>query len=157
MASGKVSYRMISVKYGIYTGLAHIAFFLLMRVLDLQNRVELSLLSGLFLVIGIVVAISSYKRAVHGMIPYLKGLAIGGTVGVVSSVILALFLVVYLTVLDTEYLESLQVSSLFPQSLSVLSVFVMTILYGTVPGVIIGFIAMQWFKRPDHTTAEQIR
>lgn len=157
MASENVSYGMISIKYGIYTGLAHIAFFLLMGMLNLQNRVELSLLSGLLLVIGIVVAISSYKRAVHGMIPYLKGIAIGGTVGVVSSTILALFLVLYLTVLDPDYLRSLQVSSLFPESISVMAVFGMTILYGSIPGVLIGFIAMQWFKRPDHTTTERIR
>jgi energy-converting hydrogenase Eha subunit A len=157
MASEKVSYGMIAAKYGIYTGLAHVVYFLLMRVLDLQNRVELSLLSGLLLVIGIVVAISSYKRMLHGMIPYLKGIAIGGTVGVVSSIILALFLVLYLTVIDPEYLRSMQVSSLFPESISVMAVFALTIVYGSIPGILIGFIAMQWFKRPDHTTPERIR
>ncbi len=157
MALGKVTYQKVSLKYGIFVGIAHILYFLLMRLLGLENRVELSLLSGLFLVIGIVMAISSYKRAVHGMINYLKGLAIGATVGVVSSTILALFLVLYLTVIDPAYLASLQVSSLFPQHISVLTVFVLTILYGTVPGVWLAFIAMQWFKRPDHTTTEQIR
>jgi hypothetical protein len=157
MASEKVSYGMIAIKYGIFTGLAHIGFFLIMRLLNLQNRIELSLLSGIFLVIGIVIAISSYKRALNGMIPYLKGIAIGGTVGVVSSSLLALFLVLYLTVLDPEYLSNLQVSSLFPESISLMAVFGMTIVYGSIPGVLIAFIAMQWFKRPDHTTPEQIR
>jgi hypothetical protein len=157
MAFGKVTYQKVSLKYGIFVGIAHIVYFLLMRLLGLENRVELSLLSGLFLVIGIVMAIASYKRAVNGMINYLKGLAIGATVGVVSSTILAVFLVLYLTVIDKAYLNDLQASSLFPQSISILTVFVLTILYGTVPGMWLAFIAMQWFKRADHTTTEQIR
>ncbi|GAB3815578.1 hypothetical protein GCM10028895_09860 [Pontibacter rugosus] len=91
------------------------------------------------------------------MIQYFQGLAIGATVGVVSSAVLALFLMVFVNTLDTEYLASLQASSLFPEGLSKLSLFVLTILYGTVPGVLIAFIAMQWFKNADHTMTNQVK
>jgi hypothetical protein len=156
MAQSKITYQKVALKYGIFVGIAHIIFFLVMRLLNLQNRVEISFLSALFLVIGIAVAISSFKRAKGGNLNYFQGLAIGATTGVVSSTILALFLVLYVSVLDTAYLASLQSSSLFPVSLSVLSLFVLTIIYGTIPGFIIAFVAMQWFKRADHTIPERI-
>jgi MFS family permease len=156
MALSKITYQKVSLKYGIFIGIAHIIFFLVMRMLNLQNRVELSFLSGLFVVIGIAVAISNFKKAKGGTINYFQGLAIGATTGVVSSTILALFLVIYVTTLDTAYLASLQSSSLFPVSLSVLSLFVLTIIYGTIPGFIIAFVAMQWFKRADHAVPERI-
>ncbi|MBF8962183.1 DUF4199 domain-containing protein [Pontibacter sp. FD36] len=156
MALSKITYQKVSLKYGIFVGIAHVLFFLIMRLLNLQNRIELSFLSSIFLIIGIAVAISQFKKAKGGNINYFQGLAIGATTGVVSSTILALFLVLYVTGLDTAYLANLQSSSLFPVSLSVLSLFVLTIIYGTIPGFIIAFVAMQWFKRADHAVPERI-
>lgn len=156
MALSRITYQKVSIKYGIFVGIAHIIYFLIMRLLNLENRVELSFLSAIFLIIGIAVAISKLKRARGGNINYFQGLAIGATTGVVSSTILALFLVVYVTVLDPAYLASLQSSSLFPISLSVLSLFVLTIIYGTIPGFLIAFVAMQWYKRADHSIPERV-
>jgi hypothetical protein len=151
MASTNVTYQNVAIKYGVLVGVAHIVYFLLMWAFGLLEIIELSFLSGLLLVIGIVVAISNFKRVKGGTLGYLEGLGIGATVGAVSSVILALFLAIFLSAINTGYLENLQASALFPRGLSVLSVVILTIVYGTVPGFIIAFIAMQWFKRRDHT------
>lgn len=156
MASGKISYQKVGIKYGIMVGIAHIIYFLIMALFGLLNIVELSFLSGILLVIGIVVAISNLKRAKGGMIRYFEGLGVGATVGVVSSVILGIFLVLYISLVDKTYLESLQASVLFPESISLLSLFLLTIVYGTIPGFWLAFIAMQWFKRQDHTVSERV-
>ena len=152
MASTNVAYQSVAIKYGILVGVAHIIYFVLMWIFGLLDVIELSFISGLFLVIGISVAISRFKRIRGGTLHYLQGLGIGATVGVVSSAILALFLMIFLSIFRTGYIENLQASALFPESLTKLSLFVITILYGTVPGLLIGFIAMQWFKREDHST-----
>ena len=70
--------------------------------------------------------------------------------------VLALFLVFYVTVLDRSYLEMMQASALFPEGLSVLSMFWITIAHGTWPGFIVGFIAMQWFKSEEHTMPNRV-
>lgn len=152
MASSNVSYQSVAIKYGILVGIVYIVYFLLMWALGVIEIIELSFISGIFLVIGIVVAISRYKRARSGGIRYLEGFGIGATVGAVSSAVLALFLAIFLSTLNTEYLASLQASALFPEGLSIFLLFVLTILYGTIPGALIAFIAMQWFKREDHNT-----
>ncbi|WP_187262320.1 DUF4199 domain-containing protein [Pontibacter beigongshangensis] len=156
MASENISYQKVSIKYGILVGLAHIVYFLLMRIFGVLHIVELSFLSGIFLVIGIVVAISNFKRARGGEINYFQGLAIGATTGVVSSTVLGLFLVAFITLFDSSYMANLQASSLFPESLSVLALFVLTIIYGSWPGFWLAFIAMQWFKTSDHTVPERV-
>ncbi|WP_299761853.1 DUF4199 domain-containing protein [uncultured Pontibacter sp.] len=156
MASAKVSFQNIAIKYGMIVGVAHILFFLLMRLLDLTNNVELSYLSGFFLIIGIVVAISKFKRLNGGLIKYFEGLGIGVVTAFVSSLILGLFLVLYVTVLDKTYIEAMQASALFPEGLSVLSMFMVTLAHGTWPGFFIAFIAMQWFKNPEHSMPNQI-
>ncbi|MBJ6117981.1 DUF4199 domain-containing protein [Pontibacter sp. BT310] len=155
MAIEKVSYQKIAIKYGILVGVAHIIYFLIMGIFGLQDVVELSFLSGIFLVIGIIVAISKYKR-MNNMVEYFSGLGIGATVGVVSSVLLAIFLVLYISLYRATYLENLQASSLFPESISLVWLFVLTIFYGTIPGFFIAFIAMQWFKRADHSMPERV-
>ncbi|WP_347159050.1 DUF4199 domain-containing protein [Pontibacter chitinilyticus] len=157
MAVKKVSYQKVSIKYGIYTGLAHIVYFLFMRVFGLLDVTELSFLSGLFLVVGICLAINNFKKVSNGVINYFQGLAIGAITGVVSSTILAFFLLFYISFFDATYLNNLQASAFFPQSLSMLSLFVLTIIYGSWPGFWLAYIAMQWFKNPDHTMSEQIR
>lgn len=150
-----VSFQNLAVKYGILVGVAHIAYFLLMRILGLIHNIGLSYLSGIFLVVGIVLAISKYKKLKGGMLRYFEGLAIGAITAAVSSLILGLFLVLFVTVFDSTYLDALSASGLFPEGLSVLSLFLVTLLEGTVPGFLVAFIAMQWFKRPDHSMSNQ--
>lgn len=156
MALAKRSHINTAIKYGILVGVAYIIYFILMGVFDLLEIVELSFFSSIFLIIGIVMAISAHKRQRNGMINYFQGLGIGLVTGLVSSLMLAIFLVIYISTFAQEYFDSLQASALFPEGLSMLSLFALTIVYGLWPGLFIAFIAMQWFKRPDHTMPEQI-
>lgn len=150
-----VSFQNLGIKYGILVGVAHIAFFLLMRLLNLIHNVGLSFLSGVFIVIGIVLAISKYKKLRGGVVRYFEGLAIGTITAGVSSLMIGLFLVLFVTVIDSTYLDALSASGLFPEGLSVLSMFLVTLVEGTIPGFIVAFIAMQWFKRQDHSISGQ--
>ena len=156
MAFTSVSYQKVALKYGIFVGLAHIVYFLLMRVFGLLHIVELSFFSSVFLIIGITMAIANFKRARGGEIDYFQGLAMGVTVGVVSSTILALFMVFYIGLFDATYLSNLQASAIFPRGLSMIALFALTIVYGTWPGFIIAFVAMQWYKREGRTMPEKI-
>ncbi|GAB3196051.1 tetrahydromethanopterin S-methyltransferase subunit E [Pontibacter aydingkolensis] len=156
MASENISYINISIKYGVLVGIAHIVYFILMGVFGLQHIIELSFISAVFLIVGIVKAIANFKRLKGGEISYFQGLGIGVITGLVSSIVLAVFLVIYISLIDASYLQNLQASALFPDGLSLLALFALTIVYGTWPGFFIAFIAMQWYKRRDHTMPERI-
>jgi hypothetical protein len=155
MDTRQISYQQVAIKYGILVGAAHIMYFLLMHLLDLQHIIELSFLSGIFLIIGIVLAISQNKKTNQG-IWYFADLTIGAITGFVSSLMMGFALVFYVTVIDPTYLQYLSASGLFPEGISVLYMFLVAIFHGTWPGFFIGFISMQWFKRQDHSMNEGI-
>ncbi len=144
-----VRFERLGLRYGLWTGVAYIVFFLLMKVLGLHERTEVSYLNGLFLIGGIVLALREFKRVTRNHIPYLHGLGTGFLVSLYSSIILALFFVGY-TAFDKEFAGHIASANLYGLNLSVIMVALMIILQGTIGGTIIGFIAMQYFKSNDH-------
>lgn len=143
----------IGIRYGLWVGTAYIVFFLLMKVLGLHERTEVAYVNGVFLIGGIVLALREYKRVTRNHIDYLPGLGVGFLTSLISSIILALFFIGYST-FDKEFASHVMTANLYGMSLSVLMIFLVIILQGTVAGTIIGFIAMQLFKRPDHRIDE---
>lgn len=137
------------IRYGLMVGAAYVGFFLLMKVLGLHTHTEVAYANGIFLIAGIVLALRDYKRAVNGRLDYLPGLGLGFLVSLISSIVLALFFVLYSTI-DKEFASHVMTSNLYGMSLSVLMIFLVIILHGTVAGTFVGFIAMQFFKRSDH-------
>ena len=143
------SFERLGIRYGLWVGTAYIAFFLLMKVFGLHERTEVAYINGVFLIGGIVLALREYRRATHNRIDYLPGLGVGFLTSLVSSVILALFFIAYSTI-DKEFASHVMTGNLYGMQLSVLMIFLVIILQGTVAGTFIGFIAMQFFKRPEH-------
>lgn len=152
-ATPLTGFERLGIRYGLWVGTAYIVFFLLMKVLGLHQRTEVAYVNGLFLVVGIVLALREFKRATHNHINYLPGLGVGFLTSLVSSVVLALFFVAYST-FDKQFASHVMTANLYGMQLSVLMIFLVIILQGTVAGTFIGFIAMQFFKRPDHKLDE---
>ncbi len=143
----------IGLKYGLLTAVGLIVYFLLMRLLGLEHIIELRFLNGVFMAIGVVIAIRSYKISLNGEIPYFKGIGAGLITAVVATVIFASFMLIYIKAFDNRLLEVLSAESLFGERMSItpgIVVFVVLMLEGVISGFFISFIAMQWFKRPDH-------
>lgn len=148
-ATPMMGFERVGIRYGLWVGTAYIVFFLLMKVLGLHERTEVSYVNGVFLIGGIILALREYKRATHNRIDYLPGLGVGFLTSLVSSVILGLFFIAYSS-FDKEFASHVQTANLYGMQLSVLMIFLVIILHGTVAGTVVGFIAMQFFKRPDH-------
>lgn len=143
----------IGIKYGLVTALGLVLYFLLMKVIGLVHVVELRFLNALILTIGIVMAIRALKNMKQGRMRYLQGIGVAYITALVATIIFAAFMVVYIKAFDENLLEVLTAENLFGERMSItpgLVVFVVLMLEGMISGIMIGFIAMQWFKRPDH-------
>jgi hypothetical protein len=149
-----ISVRRTSIKYGFYTGLAHIGYFLLLIITGLIEVIELHFLTGLFLVVGVVVAISRFKAARRGMIEYLQGLSLGLLVGLVSSALFALAQVIGDYLFNMAFTGVYRSRNFFFSDLSIWVQAILWIVFGIWVGAITGFIAMQYFKSPDHKMKE---
>ncbi|MBF9254759.1 DUF4199 domain-containing protein [Pontibacter sp. 172403-2] len=142
----------IGIKYGLFTAAALIIYFVLMHLLGLTHITELRFLNGLILAVGITIAIKSYKHSVNGNISYFKGLGTGIMTAIVGTTLFAVFMVIYINIAGAELLETLSAEQYFGQRINTtpgIVIFAVLMLEGVISGVLISFIAMQFFKRKD--------
>ncbi|RSK45242.1 DUF4199 domain-containing protein [Hymenobacter rigui] len=138
------------VRYGLFTAGGMMLYFLLASLFGLAERIELSFLNGVIMVIGICMAIVHYKRYRHGRMPYLHGFGTGIITAGVASIAFGFFFILYAGVLNRHIMDGIRAQDLFGFDLSVTIAFLAIILQGAMAGVIISLIAMQYYKSPDH-------
>nr|AGU11754.1 hypothetical protein [uncultured organism] len=139
-----------ATRYGVFTAVASIVYFLLMKVLGLLEQIQYSFLVGVILSIGICLAIAQYKRQNDLRITYLSGLGVGFATSLVSSVLFGAFVTIY-SMFDKTFVTAMQTRDLFGLDLSVAAVcFIGILLQGVMIGSFVGYIAMMYFKSPDH-------
>ena len=142
-----------SLKFGIYTGLGLIFYFLLMKVLGFHKYLELHYLNMIFLFFGLLYSIKKIKL-ISGELKYFEGLKIGILVTLTSIIIFNLFLLIYEFFIDPSFLTLLQdkLSFGFVKSPAATSFIVFGIIFieGLSSGFIITYILMQYYKN-DHS------
>lgn len=144
----------IGLKYGLMTAAGLIGYFLIMRLIGLVHIVEFRFLNAVIMAIGIVLALRAYKRIKHGNIGYLSGLGAAFLTSLVSTLIFSLFMLVYIKAFDDSLLKVLTANRMVGEQVANtpgLVIFMVLIMEGVISGAMIGFIAMQFFKREDHT------
>lgn len=142
----------IGIKYGLFTAAALIVYFVLMHLLRLTHIIELRFLNGIIMAIGVTVAIRACKRSTGGNITYFKGLGAGILTAIVATLLFAVFMVLYINISGTELLETLSAEGYFGQRIDTtpgIVIFTVLMLEGIISGVMVSFIAMQYFKRND--------
>jgi hypothetical protein len=143
----------VGLKYGLFTALALILYFLLMKVLGLEQIIELRFLNGLIMAAGVTLAIRAYKKSKEGNIGYFQGLGTGIITSALATVIFAVFMVIYIKGFDNALLDVLAGEQFFGERMAItpgIVIFMVLILEGIISGFMVSFIAMQWFKRRDH-------
>ena len=150
LARTSTSLQKTAARYGIFTALASIAYFLLMKAFGLLDQIQYSFLVGVILSIGICLAIAQYKRQNDLRITYLSGLGVGFVTSLVSSVLFGAFVSIY-SMFDKTFVTAMQARDLFGLDLSMAAVcFIGILLQGVMIGSFVGYIAMMYFKNPDH-------
>ena len=143
----------IGLKYGLFTALSLIAYFLLMKVFGLTHIIELRFLNGLIMATGVTLAVRALKNIRHGNLGYFEGLGVGALTSIIGTTIFAAFMVVYIKTFDDTLLKVLSGNDYVGERMAItpgVVVFIVLMLEGVISGFMVSFIAMQWFKRPDH-------
>ncbi|MBD1395981.1 DUF4199 domain-containing protein [Pontibacter sp. JH31] len=143
----------VGLKYGLFTAFGLIGYFLLMKLIGLEQIIELRFLNGLIMAIGVTLAIRAYKISKNGEIGYFHGLGTGIITAVLATVIFAVFMVVYIKAFDDSLLDVLAGEQFFGENMAItpgVVIFMVLMVEGVISGFMVSFIAMQWFKRRDH-------
>jgi hypothetical protein len=143
----------VGMKYGLFTALGLIGYFLLMKVVGLEHVIELRFLNGVIMAIGVTLAIKGYKESKDGQIGYFQGLGTGIITSALATVLFAVFMVIYVKAFDDRLLQVLAGDQFFGDRMRItpgIVIFMVLMLEGFISGFMVSFIAMQWFKRRDH-------
>ena len=94
----------VALKYGLLFGLIGVVYQVIIMVTDLGDNRWLSSLAYIILIVGIVLAMKSYKEQNFGYMSYGQGLGIGTLLAAVFGFLTGLFTWVYTAFVDTTYM-----------------------------------------------------
>jgi len=154
LVMSKTSIEKIGLKYGIYSATAYILFFLLMNLLGLEHLYWLRALNYIFLFAGIFIAIKEYRRKHQRTFAYMNGIGVGMITSVVSTLIFAFFIAIYLDVIDPDFMADIKKNQMFGTYLNPYIAAAAIFMEGTLSGLLTAFILMQYFKRSHANETE---
>ena len=97
----------ISIKYGLYTTVSLIAYFLILKLFNLHENPWLRLANGVFMCLGIFFSIKTCKVIAGDGFSYINGAKTGLITGFIATVIFTLFMAIYMFHLDVAFTEKL--------------------------------------------------
>ena len=136
-------------RYGLLTAGAMILYTLIAVFAGFFDNLAAGGLNLIIISAGISMAIANFKRSKDGRIAYFQGMSTGSITAMVASIVLGLFFIM-MSAIKPELLDMTHARDLFGYDLSSLMIFLAIVLMGTLGGVIISLVAMQYFKSPDH-------
>ena len=107
VAEKQPSVAAVALRYGLIFGLMGIIYQAIIMIADLGDNRWLSSLGYIILIIGIVVAMKSYKEQNFGYMSYGQGLGIGTLLAAVFGFMSGLFTWIYTSFVDTGYMTRL--------------------------------------------------
>jgi drug/metabolite transporter (DMT)-like permease len=150
MADARLTPETNGIRYGLFTAVGMVIYFVVASFLNLTDRIEFSFLNAVILAIGVCMAIANYKRYRQDRMPYLHGFGTGIITAMIASLTFAFFFILYAGVLNKHIMDGIRAKDLFGFDLSVTIAFLAILLQGSLAGVIISLVAMQYYKSPDH-------
>ncbi|MCC5921678.1 MAG: DUF4199 domain-containing protein [Cyclobacteriaceae bacterium] len=96
----------VALKYGLYVGVALIFHFLIVDMMGETSNTALNYLQYLYLAVGIFFCHKEYKEHQEEM-NYGRGFGIGMRLTLIAGSISAIFSLIYITLINTEYIAQL--------------------------------------------------
>lgn len=161
----------VGVKGGIYTGLIFVIYSLLTFITEWEGFQEANTLFSLIsLIIGIWLTHKAFKDQGNGYMSYAQGLGLGTILGLVAGAINGLVSLLYLSFIDTAYMERQtekviiqleeqglsdtqidQTMQFMEYTMNPVSVFFMSILLSVIFAFLVSLIVSAFTKNSDPT------
>ena len=136
--------------YGFLNGVCLILFGIILQVTGL---VDVPLLRFGFIIISVIficMSIHSLKWGRQGRLNYLQGIGVGALTSIIGSLMFAVFTIINIMYFGSNIMEVIRNENIMGEHVTVSSVFMIITMIGFVGGALTAYIAMQYYKRPDH-------
>ncbi len=132
------------IKYGLYTALALIVYFLSMKLFGLEKNFYLRFLNFLIIIVAVYALIKNELKKPDAT--YFSSLLKGISMTVVTVLVFLVFLAVYIKFIDPSFIEVMEASQIWGNQLSVAQSSIAIFIEGMASGVVITFAWLQYFK-----------
>ena len=113
--------KQVSLKWGLYLGMAMIIYGILLQLLDQVGKTGLDMVNYVFMAALMYFAHKSFKDEGNGYMSYGQGLGIGTLMSVVGSFLSVTFSYIYVKFIDPSFMDiikDLQIEKMQEQGLS---------------------------------------
>ncbi|PKQ44675.1 DUF4199 domain-containing protein [Confluentibacter flavum] len=97
----------VAIKYGVFTALTLIIYFLALKLIGLHNNPWFRIFNGPIMAYAIYVAIKNFKNSSGSEFDYGSGFKTGLSTGFIATVLFAAFMCIYMFYLDTAFTNNL--------------------------------------------------
>lgn len=147
MPEKKLTIESSGIRYGIYLFVSLVAFFLLMKLLGLAEIVGLRYFNFLILLVVLYLALSEYKKKSNGVMTYFRGLGLGVVTSLVGAIPFAVFIGIYLGVLDPGLMETIRDQwSAYATYINPFSLSFVVALEGAISGFLTSYVLLQYLR-----------
>lgn len=144
----------IIIKYSILITVMIGGFFLLSKLLGLQENPYLRFLNLIFVLIGIHQAIKTNIK-INKETNYLTNLGLGLQTSALAVIFSIIGVIGYIEFIDADFLQVMNNSFLIGGNLSLAKIFITLLIEGMASSFIGSFIVMQFYKNHDKITATE--
>ena len=135
----------IALPASLMGGALLITYFLILALLGYETVTELRFFNFIIMIPVIIYALSTYVNSVHKK-NYMEAFRVSVLSFMGSYVILAVFMFLYLMVLNPDFMTYLQTVQFPTLKLNAFGVFAMLMGEGSIAAVVLTFVAMQHYK-----------
>ncbi len=133
----------IAEGYGIKIAVGLVAYFIVMRLLDLGHIVELRFMNLAILTAGVHAALKQFRKTHEDHLNYFRGLITGVTAAGIGSLLFGLFLFTYMQ-MDAQLMESIRVNEPMGRFLNPYIASFIVVLEGFFSGFLVTFVLLNW-------------
>lgn len=137
----------IGLKWGMIVFGLLAAYFYSLLNFDLIHNIELRLFNGVLMFFGVHMAIKEFKNSSKNF-NYFMGLGTGVLTAFVASTTFTLFGLMYLSVINPEFITSIQQNEPFGIYMNKWGAVIQIFIEGTFSGAIMSYANMQFLKKP---------
>ncbi len=146
METKKISVEKLSATAGILLCLGYIAYFMLMKLLNLVYITELRVLNFFIQMLGIFLTLRYFKSSRYDRFQYLEGFGLGFITSTISVVLFSLFIYFYF-ISHPSLLLDLQIDApILGNNITPFLAAFSVMIEGEIASLILSFAIMQYYK-----------
>lgn len=144
--SSSISIEKVAIRYGLFTFLGLVGYFLLMKWVGLFEIHELRGLNFFILLAGVGYSLKYYKANNNAEFVYFQGLSLGVLTSLIAIIPFAVFIFFYL-VIDTAFMQNLIVNEPFGRFFNPFILSFLVAFEGIFSGGLMSFVLMQYMRK----------